>query len=404
MSKFIKLLLVLAFLLYGCNESLDALIAKKLNKPSPSPTVKPSSITPSGNPLINPSTSPSDISSTSVPGTNSTIKSITVKIPTNFALNTEYTLKAEIKFLDGTTNDTDIIWNISDTTLAKLEGDKLTPLKEGNIAITAIYKNDSNQKSDTVYAMIRSDLNIAPSATPLLDIPLPTPTPSQFGMFINPIVPQNGKISVDIYKDFQYVPEGWPMGLSVGQTQLDALASTPYETLTNEPQYTSANHLYGYLSLGNGADTKISFAVDNLDQPTWMVYMDKNNNEDLTDDGSYINQGTGSFAALMSVTIDIVTSTGLNITQPYQFWMWINAQKQAYFYTRCYYKGMISINNTTYHTVAYEEYNHNGLYKENGLYIDLNNDGIITEATEHFTDGQNVQIGTEQYQLELLYP
>lgn len=392
-------------LLIGCQDTeLGKLLGKtqlESSKPKMINTTTPTNVPSSSSaPSINPSIVPATSNSTN-------IKNIEVLIPTNFLLNKEYILKAEVKFSDGTINSNDIIWSISDNILAKLEGNKLIPLKEGKIQITATYKNDQS-KSLTVYAVISTSLTI-PTPIPSLSSSYPTSSPTaqtQYGQTINTIFAQNGKISVDIYKDFKYVNQGWPFSLAVEETNTSDLVDTPYETLTKEPQYASAQVKYGYFTLGNGDDTKISFAIDKLDQTKAVVYVDKNNNEDLTDDaGPYINQGTEKLACTVSLDIDITLLSGEKIKQPYSLWFWLPEQQSdpkvySRFYAVCHYAGKISINNTIYNVVAFEKSNHNGLFKESGLYIDLNNDNKITETTEYFKHGDTLQGNT----IELNYP
>ncbi|GAK61381.1 protein kinase domain [Candidatus Vecturithrix granuli] len=248
-----------------------------------------------------------------------------------------------------------------------------------------------------------------PEATPTpqaTSTPLPVATPTPYSAPLPKVVrPSTDKIRLDLYRDFSYVPEGWPMGLSVGQTSAGGLSALPYERLLREPNYRSRQVLYGYLPLGNGPDQQISFVLDELDRPNWIAYVDRNNNEDLTDDGGpYHNEGTGIFAVSSSVMIEILTSSG-KLTQPYDLWMWVVADQQsARFYARCHYAAKLFIDNRLYDMIAFEQFEHNGLYRESGIWIDLNQDQHLDETREHFSDGDVVSIGSRAFQLELLYP
>jgi serine/threonine protein kinase len=222
------------------------------------------------------------------------------------------------------------------------------------------------------------------------------------------VVAQNGKIPIDLYRDFKFVAQGWPLGLSVGQTSAGGLDYKPYETLIREPLYRSPEVLYGYFELGNGDDSRITFVIDELEQPTWRLYVDKNNNEDLTDDGPpYSNQGTLKLATNVSLDIDIMTSTSQKMKQPYKLWFWVNefdGKKWPRFYATGHYMGQISIDGQLYKAIVFEEFDHNGLYRESGLWIDLNKDGKLSKETEHFEDGEVIQINQKRYQVELNYP
>jgi serine/threonine protein kinase len=263
------------------------------------------------------------------------------------------------------------------------------------------------QKIVTPFRSTPVTLQVSPTPVPPTPVPTTVPTPKPPKPHEAIIYPRSGKINVNIYQDFTFKPTGWPFGLSVGQTMAGGLDTLPYERLIREPEYHSRQVLYGYFQLGNGDDRQISFVVDERDRPTWVVYVDANNNEDLTDDGfSYHNEGTGKFAANITVQIEIVTRTGAKMIQPYMLWMWVNeSQNRAYFYATCHYAGKISFNEKeVYEAVAFEQHHHDGLYRESGLWIDLNYDQKLDEKTEHFEDGTTIHLNQTQYQLELQYP
>lgn len=63
----------------------------------------------------------------------------------------------------------------------------------------------------------------------------------------------------------------------------------------------------------------------------------------------------------------------------------------------------MAISNATYTAVAYEEDNHDVLYQESGLFIDLNDDGELDDD-ENFVDSEIITIDNRDYILELNYP
>jgi len=216
---------------------------------------------------------------------------------------------------------------------------------------------------------------------------------------------EEGEMTINIDKDFEYVSKGHPLGLSVGQTQAVGLKPSPYETLQKEPVYGADEVVYGYIPLGNSGDTKISFAIDSSEDGKAVAYVDTNNNEDLTDDGPpHPNQGTGKFAALISLNVEVISASGKKIMRPYQFWFWIDASDSPRFYTRCHYRGQVSIGAEEYLAIACESKNHDALYKESGLWIDLNENGKLDDSQEHFSDGATISVGGAQRVLHLSYP
>lgn len=228
---------------------------------------------------------------------------------------------------------------------------------------------------------------------------------------VTPVVAVDGRLGIDIFEDFRYVDTGWPMGLSVAQSGAPTPDTEPYETLDAEPRYQSAQPLYGYFPLGNGDDARITFVIDELERETWVVYVDKNNNEDLTDDGPPLqNEGTGRLAATIALSVRVTSPEGRTTDIPYKLWFWINEQEtnrgtrlMARYYTRCHWAGSVDLDGRIFQAIAYEYDRHNALYAENGLWIDLNEDGAL-DSDEHFGNGDALRVGEHVYQLDLRHP
>ena len=402
-KKIIFLCLSCSIVLSSC-DNIDPQTKSILDKMAKKATASPALIkATAGNVIVtvSPTTSASPVASpSSSPLTDAKeIEKVTIlPLPLSINIGDTINLKAEVKYKDNTTSS-DVIWNVDKKDLASIsETGELKIIADGTVVITATAK-DNPEKSVSIFARA----GLQSSASPTVSVASASPSAqTQFGMIITTITPKDGNISIDIYKNFQYINQGWPYNLSVGQTASEVLTETPYETLTSEPKYATDKPLYGFFKLGNGTDNKITYVVDTS---KWVVYLDKNNNNDLTDDGAYYsNQGTGKFAALISMDIDIAHVTGQTFKQPYQLWFWLNDQNKPYFYSRCHYMGRISINNATYNAVAFEKEKHDGLYKESGIYIDLNNDAQMDETNEFFADGSSLTIGGASYKIELLYP
>ncbi len=216
------------------------------------------------------------------------------------------------------------------------------------------------------------------------------------------------RIIVDIYKDFYYEDSGWPFGMSAGQTRAAGMSPDPYEYISREPSYRSPKVLYGYIALGNSDDNHFNFALDGVGTSEWDLYVDKNNNKDLTDDGPpYKNEGTGKFAALISLEFEVINSKRQTILQPYKFWFWIDenkrGQKSPFFYSRCHYIGQLTIDGNTHDAIAFEEKNHDGLFKESGICIDMNDDKQC-DKSEQYHNGDTIKAGEKKYLLKLDYP
>jgi predicted secreted protein len=214
-------------------------------------------------------------------------------------------------------------------------------------------------------------------------------------------------IDVNIDSDFDYVPEGFPMELPAGDTPGGAISEAAYENITSRPYDPDSYPLYSYLDLGNGRDNRISIVLYYYSAANYphSLYIDKNNNEDLADDGAaYHNEVTGGFATTIDLDVDIELSGGVVIQRPYRLWLWLDNQNNPRFYALCHYRGQLVIGGRSYTAVAFEARNHDALYQESGLYIDLNADGSMNEETENFLDGELFTVNGTDYQMQLNYP
>lgn len=229
-----------------------------------------------------------------------------------------------------------------------------------------------------------------------------------------PVVPIGDVLHLDIHRDFAYQPSGWPMGLSVGQTEARGLDTRPLENLRAEPDYASPEVLYGYVLLGNGPDPRHTFVVDQREQPTWVLWFDRNNNEDLTDDGPPLpNEGTGRLGVHLKAEVEIGAEDLRVRLQPYHLWLWVNDGSYtsefvkpltARFYGTCHYAGRVALGGDVFAAVAYEEQNHNALFADSGLWIDWNGDGKLDRHTERYLDGERLHRGERSWLLSLDYP
>ena len=213
-----------------------------------------------------------------------------------------------------------------------------------------------------------------------------------------------GLLDVNVDRDFQYINEGFPMGLAVGQTDLPAFTNRPDETLIAEPSYRWEEPRYGYLVLGNAADNHFTFVIDDFDGKTWVAWFDRNNNEDLTDDGPPVrNQGTGWFAALIALEVPVVSASGETTVRPYQFWLWAG-ERSASFYSRCHYQADVRVGEARVTAVVFEQYRHDALYADAGIWFDLNGNGRLDEKSEFFQAGERVPAKGGAFRVRLDYP
>ena len=249
-----------------------------------------------------------------------------------------------------------------------------------------------------------------PAATPRPPATPPAPKAAAPQPPVAPAAPAPGIIDVDVNvsRDFTYVPKGWPMGMSAGQAAGGGLARTPFEVLKREPAY-DGGVLYGYLPLGNGDDRRVTFVVTHLEDPAWEIVVDRNNDEDLTDDGPPVrSQGTGRFSGAVTVEVEVKGADGAVHLRPYQVWLWFaespdrdSGGARPRFYARCYYKGTVTVGGQTFDAVAFEERAPNGVFADGDLCVDANRDGKCQDA-ERLGDGGVLQVGGRRFRLHVL--
>jgi len=226
-----------------------------------------------------------------------------------------------------------------------------------------------------------------------------------------PLRPVDGVLTVDLDRDFRYVDEGFAMRRAAGQTNLPTITRRPAEPLTVPREWTEgdADVWYGYFPLGNGPDPRISFALGRI-AGAWVLLVDRDNDGDATDDGPPIgNQGTGPLlAAEVAVEATVVGDDGRARVRPYHLWTWFNRQTDGgisgRFYARNHYAGEIRVGDRAYAATAFEQRGHDALYRDAGLCIDLDPDGVCVEEEELFHDGDLVPFPDGPARLQLAYP
>jgi len=217
-----------------------------------------------------------------------------------------------------------------------------------------------------------------------------------------PVTDKEGVLALDIDRDLDYYSEGFPLGLSAGQTDAPPMTNWPCKTLSAEPAYHSANIRYGYLRLGNAEDNRFVFAMDDLDQSTWIGHFDRNNNADLTDDGPPV-----TISDNVEFRVAIVLPSGDTVFRAYKIWEWGSGtaeQPGLRFYSVCNHQGKVNINDSKITAVAFERFNHDALYKNDGIWLDVNNDGKLDEEKELFKSGSSVTVNDQTFQINLMYP
>ncbi|MEZ0370731.1 MAG: hypothetical protein ACAI44_16690 [Candidatus Sericytochromatia bacterium] len=204
--------------------------------------------------------------------------------------------------------------------------------------------------------------------------------------------PAYESLQVDIFAKFTYVAEGFPMGLATGHTYLDGLRSSAPEALSKEPAYKSGQIGYSFIKFGNAPDNTYTFVSDGE-----KLFFDTDNDEDLSEE-----TGSDAYRSLIAFEYELIDAQGQSSKKPYQIWYFFNNGPR--FYAQCHYAGRISFGGYyTYQAVAFEDGNPDGLFRNDGLWIDFNGDGKL-EDKEHYADGAVLEVGGKKFTLRLNYP
>ena len=190
------------------------------------------------------------------------------------------------------------------------------------------------------------------------------------------------------------------------------LGDQPAEKLLKVPEFISEAPRYGKLKLGNGMDSIITVILDESKQ-TSLLYIDKNNNEDLTDDDEPAWDEDKPLYRMKTVLIEVsYKEKNANKTVPYPvvFYRYKNRFENAVIaYRDGFRKGTIALEDTTY-KVALLDDDLNGLFDELGkgtIIIDRNSDDVLDgsdDSDECFPLNAHFMIGQTAYKVKFISP
>jgi thiol-disulfide isomerase/thioredoxin len=184
------------------------------------------------------------------------------------------------------------------------------------------------------------------------------------------------------------------------------LSDQPGEALHKEPKYGVGKPLYGAMQLGDGKDCVVTVVVDEPEDGPSRVYIDRNNDEDLTNDGNGAWSGSSSSSSRLSnVKIDIDYSAG-QIPYTFSFYRFKTRLKDVVLYYRdSARQGEIVLGGKTYKIAVLDE-NADGRFDDlnnNTLLIDLNQDGKLvgsSDSAEHHKLGKPFNVHGKAWKIE----
>ncbi|MBI4388645.1 MAG: DUF4124 domain-containing protein [Nitrospinae bacterium] len=180
------------------------------------------------------------------------------------------------------------------------------------------------------------------------------------------------------------------------------LTESKPKTVTAEPDHEGTGRKYGALRVGTAKKNLYVFALDVLPGSKPVLYFDRNQNGDLTDDGAPLtNQGTGLFAAAISIPFkQIIKETEF----PGDYVLWLYTDRQAEkvtYYSRSQLQGKVIFGGREYLVYLADYVNNDADFTNDGINIDLNGDGKINRSNEYFKHGTAAEIDGIKYRFKI---
>lgn len=187
-----------------------------------------------------------------------------------------------------------------------------------------------------------------------------------------------------------------------------ALQPSPPEANLKLPRFLSPSPRFGALSIGDEADSLITIVVDE-NQDSSRLFVDKNNNGDLTDDGDPGWDEDYPEYRTKEALIDVkYANSGPEAAVPYPvvFYRYKNRLQDAVIaYRNGYRKGEITLQDTTYRVAVFDD-DVDGRFDEldaGALVIDLNRDGVLdgkSDSPEYYALSSPFNVNGTTYRVE----
>lgn len=214
---------------------------------------------------------------------------------------------------------------------------------------------------------------------------------------------------VDMDKSFNYKPEADEWGLWRSDRPEWIMSQYSQEDLVKEPEYASERPLYGTILFGNSEDNWFTVVIDQVPEQGKIAYFDKNNNEDLTDDGGpVLNQWNEAdrneyFSGDVEFPYEVRDPTTAEKYPRISHLFLRQAEGWLAYSTAGCYLGKVMIGDQEYAAAAYDNINPDGLYREEGIYVDLNHDRRFVQE-ERFKNFGMIYLPENQVQLVIKHP
>jgi len=197
--------------------------------------------------------------------------------------------------------------------------------------------------------------------------------------------------------ELRYVPEGFPLGLSVSQGFALHMFETPsssqgFKTLPPDGGF---KRYYDEFTIAGR-----SHLVVTEESTPPRFHFDENRNGDLTDDrGPFIAEKEGLLPNNVSIQIRYDAE---KVVAPYRLWLFGSNMGGVRFYPVCHWRGELVIDGRSHPLVAFDG-NADGDYSNDPLVIDANGNGKADEG-ELLKPGGSIPLDGKQVKLVAVSP
>ena len=191
------------------------------------------------------------------------------------------------------------------------------------------------------------------------------------------------------------------------------LQEHPLESNIKLPEFTFPHPKFGALVIGNGTDSLITIALDEAPgKGESFLFIDRNNNEDLTDDEDYDWDDDKSNYWTKETLVDVNYKDGPERAVPYPvtFYRYKDRLHDSIVAFRSgYRKGFVTLGDSTYKVGLFDD-DLNGLFDEwesGAFVIDINRDGTLdgdTNSPEYFDLRASFSINNLSYKIKSISP
>lgn len=190
-----------------------------------------------------------------------------------------------------------------------------------------------------------------------------------------------------------------PVGFKVGAvTNTVKLSDRPHPQIRRLPKFLSPQQRYGKITLANGME--FSFALD-LVSVDFQMYLDRNRNGDLSDDGPPLNNdGRSMFASELNFPLNVVSGVP-ELDGEYKIWLYTTQNswqgRQMLYFSMTQLRGELVLSGKKYTAFLADNGPVDGDYRNDGINVDLDSNGKIDRETEFFPDGAVARIDGVNY-------